>query len=135
LIVLTKNRKKKEFKIGFFFLYKSVKHASSHALCKYLTLAQNPKLCGIVSGAEVPGEGELKLFEFLSTQADRDKQSDQSALVVTGDSDVLLFSLLSNYRNIDILRLAGRGLFDFIFCDSLDIAVLYSNTKQYIQIQ
>jgi hypothetical protein len=61
-----------------------------------------------VSGAEVPGEGELKLFAFLNRQPIDDARN-SSALVVSGDSDVLLFSLMSSFRGIEMLRLGGKG--------------------------
>ena len=49
-----------------------------------------------VSGADVPGEGEAKIFQFVREHVIGGHEGDRdwSIVVVTGDSDVLLMALL-----------------------------------------
>jgi hypothetical protein len=61
------------------------------------------KFVCLTSGSEKSGEGEFKIFRHLNELAA--SQPAGRALVVSNDSDVLLFAVLSRYRNIDVLRM------------------------------
>lgn len=61
-----------------------------------------PKLLrSVVSSADVPGEGEFKIFQFLRTQStefsSREEGTFPHTAIVSGDSDLILFSLRAGY--------------------------------------
>ena len=60
----------------------------------------------VLSGHQIPGEGEFKLLEFVSferSQADYDP-NDTSYLLVTNDSDGIVLGVNSHEPNFSILR-------------------------------
>ncbi len=83
-------------------LMASVYDALSYSACSHLsrpaTRASAPRLVVHVDGSSTPGEGEFKLFRHLAHLP-----PDDAALVISGDSDVVLMGLLSRRRRLDVL--------------------------------
>ena len=70
----------------------------------------------VLSGHQIPGEGEFKLLEFVSferSQADYDP-NDTSYLLVTNDSDGIVLGLNSHEPNFSILREEVYFLFSIV---------------------
>lgn len=65
------------------------------------------RLSFIVDGAETPGEGEAKIMKFLDRNASQLRNS--WVAVFSGDSDVILQSILSQVPNICVIRLSPEG--------------------------